>query len=81
MSSSNHPPVFCSFVNNDTFPSGPGVWKFNNSIQLVNTEFVKKLKTHVEIVKSNLRENSSFPGHSKWEFLKYVSSPFLSQRI
>ena len=75
MPSSDHPPVFCSFVNNDTFPSGSGVWKFNNSL-LVNTEFVKKLKTQIEIVKSNLQENSSFSGHSKWEFLKYEIRKF-----
>ena len=34
------------------------------------TGSVKKLKTHIEIVKSNLQENSSFSDHSKWEFLK-----------
>ena len=39
--SSDHSPVFCSFVNNDTFAHGSGVWKFNNSL-LLNTEFVKK---------------------------------------
>ena len=65
----DHFPVFCYFVNNDTFARESGVWKFNNSL-LLNTEFVKKLKTHIEIVKSNLQENSSFSDHSKWEFLK-----------
>ena len=48
--SSDHSSVFCSFVNNGTFARGSGVWKFNNSL-LLNTEFVKKLKTHIEIVK------------------------------
>ena len=46
--SSHHSPVFCSFVNNDAFARGSGVWKFNNSL-LLSTEFVKKLKTHIEI--------------------------------
>ena len=55
--SSDHSPVFCSFVNNDTFARGSGVWKFNNSL-LFNTEFVKKLKIHIETVKSNLQENT-----------------------
>ena len=41
--SSNHFLVFCSFVNNDTFTRGSGIWKFNNSL-LLNTEFVKKIK-------------------------------------
>ena len=73
--SSDHSPVFCSFVNNDIFARGSGVWKFNNSL-LLNTEFVKKLKTHIKTVKSNLQENSSFSDHSKWEFLKYEIRKF-----
>ena len=52
-----------------TFARGAGVWKFNNSL-LLNNKFVKKLKTHIQIVKSNLQEKSSFSDHSKWEFLK-----------
>ena len=51
--SSDHSPVFCSFVNKDTFAHGSGVWKFNNSL-LLNTEFVKKLKINIENVKLNL---------------------------
>ena len=73
--SSNHSPVSCSFVNKDTFACGLGVWKFNNSL-LLNTEFVKKLKTHIEIVKSNLQENSFFSDCSKWEFFKYEIPKF-----
>ena len=73
--SSDHSPVFCSFVNNDTYACGSGVWKFNNSL-LLNTLFVKKLKNHIEIVKSNLQENSSFSDHSKWEFWKYEIRKF-----
>ena len=65
--SSDHYPVFCSFVNNDTFACGSGVWKFNNSL-LLNTEFVKKLKTHIEIVKLNPQENSSSSDHSNGNF-------------
>ena len=68
--SSDHSPVFCSFVNNDTFVRGSGFWKFNNSL-LFNAEFVKKLKIHIKILKSNLQEKYSFSDHSKWEFLKY----------
>ena len=67
--SSDHFPVFCSFVNNDTFARGSGVWKFNNPL-LLNTEFVKKLKIHIKIVKSNLQEKPSFSDYSKWEFLR-----------
>ena len=58
------PPVFCPFVNNDTFARGSGVWKFNNSL-LLDIEFVKKLKTHIKIVKSNFQKKSSFSDHSK----------------
>ena len=71
----DHSPVFRSFGNNDIFARGSGVWKFNNSL-LLNTEFVKKLKTHIKTVKSNLQENSSFSDHSKWEFLKYEIRKF-----
>ena len=73
--SSNHSPVFCSFVNNNNFDLGSSVWKFNNSL-LLNIEFVKNIKTYFEIVKSNLQENSSFSHHSKWEFLKYKICKF-----
>ena len=58
----DHSPVFRSFGNNDIFARGLGVWKFNNSL-LLNTEFVKKLKTHIKTVKSSLQENSSFSDH------------------
>ena len=60
----DHSPVFRSFGNNDIFARRSGVWKFNNSL-LLNTEFVKKLKTHIKTVKSNLQENSSFSDHWK----------------
>ena len=68
-------PVCWFFVNNDTFVLGSGVWKFNNSL-LLNTEIAKKLKIQIEIVKSNLPENSSYSDHSKWEFLKYKIRKF-----
>ena len=55
-------PVSCSFVNNDTFARGSGVWKFDNFL-LLSTQFAKKEKTHIEIVKSNLQENFSFSDH------------------
>ena len=73
--SSDNYPVFCSFVNNDIFARGSGVWKFNNSL-LLNTEFVKKLKTHIKTVTSNFQENSYFSDHSKWKFLKYEIRKF-----
>ena len=63
-------PFFCSFFNNDTFVRRSVVWKFKNSL-LFNTDFVKKLKSRIQIVKSNIQENSSFSDHTKWEFLKY----------
>ena len=68
--SSYHSPVFSSFVNNDIFARESGVCKFNNPL-LPNTEFVKKLKTHIKTVKSSLHEYSSFLDHSKWEYLKH----------
>ena len=67
--SSNHSLVFCSFVNNDTFVPGWGIWIFNNS--LLFNAFVKKLKSHIEIVKSHLQEKSSLSDHTKRELLKY----------
>ena len=73
--SSDHSPVFCSFVKNDTSACGSGVWKFDNSL-LLNTEFLKKLKTHIEIVKSNLQKNFSFSDHSNWKFLNWEIRKF-----
>ena len=70
-----HPIIPLFSVNNDIFARGSGVWKFNNSL-LLNTEFFKKLKTHVKIAKSSLQENSSFSDHSKWEYLKYEIRKF-----
>ena len=43
--SSDHCPIFCFFVNNDTFARVSGVWKFNNSL-LFNTDLVND--THRE---------------------------------
>ena len=34
------------------------------------------MKIHIEIVKSNLQEKSSFSDHSKWEFLKHEVRKF-----
>ena len=73
--SSNHSPVFCSFVNNDTFVRRSDVWKFSNSL-LFNADFIEKLKIRTEVVKSNLQEKSSFSDHTKWEFLKYEIHKF-----
>ena len=74
--------VLLLIIINDAFARGSGVWKFNDFL-LLSTQFVKKLKTHIEIVKLNLQENISFSDHSKWELLKYGirNSPFLSQKI
>ena len=41
----DHFPIFCSFVNNDTFSLVSGVWKFNNSL-LFNTDLIND--THRE---------------------------------
>ena len=51
---------------------------FGNSIILYCSilSLLKKLKTHIKIVKSNFQENSSFSDHSKWEFLKYEIRKF-----
>ena len=78
----DHSPVFCSFFNNDTFVLVSDVWKFNNFL-LFNTYFVKKLKSHIEIVKSNPQEKSSFPDHINDNFwnTRCVRSPFLSEGI
>ena len=63
-------PVFCSFVNNDTFVRGLGVWKLHNAL-LFSTDLEKKLKSHTEIVKANFQEKPFFSDHTKWKFLKY----------
>ena len=51
---------------------------FGNSIILYCSilSLLKKLKTHIEIVKRNFQENSSFSDQSKWEFLKYKICKF-----
>ena len=66
---------FLFLCNNDIFVRGSGVRKFNNSL-LFNTDFVKKLKSDAEIVKSNLHEKFSFSNHTKLELLKYGIQKF-----
>ena len=51
---------------------------FGNSVILYCSILIllKKLKIHIEIVKSNIQEKSSFSDHSKWEYLKYETRKF-----
>ena len=72
---SDHSPVFCSFVNNDTFARGSGVWK-HNTFLLFNTDFVEKSKIHIEFAKANPQEKSSLSDHTKLGFLKYEIRSF-----
>ena len=48
---------------------------FGNSI-ILYCPILSLLKTHIEIVKSNLQGNSFFSDHSKWELLKYEIRKF-----
>ena len=41
--STDHPPVFCSFIKSLTYSKGPGFWKFNNSLISINN-FVEEMK-------------------------------------
>ena len=68
--STDHSPVFCSFMKGFQYVKGPGFWKFNNSL-LSNTDFVVEMKTFIDSTKKSLNQNSLFSNQSKWEFLKY----------
>ena len=68
--STDHSPVFCSFIKCLKFAKGPGFWKFNNSL-ICNSDFVDEMKIFIHNTKIFLDQNDTLSNQSKWEFLKY----------
>ena len=68
--STDHSPVFCSFIKCLNCTKGPRFWKFNNSL-ISNSDFVYEIKTFFQNSKIFLDKNDTFFNQSKWEFLKY----------
>ena len=56
--STNHFPLFCSFLNLSNISRGCGLWKFNNSL-ISNSNFVDEMKTFTQRVILSL-ENDTY---------------------
>ena len=73
--STDHSPVFCSFVNSTEFHKGPGNWKFNNSL-IFDRNFIKEMKCFIHDTKKRLVTDDIFDKQSQWEILKYEIQKF-----
>ena len=68
--STDHSPVFCSFISCLNCVKGPGFWKFNNSL-ICDSDFVDEMKTFIHNTKIFSDLNDTFSNQNKSEFLKY----------
>ena len=68
--STDHSPLFCSFVNLSNIPRGRGLWEFNNSL-ISNTNFVYEMKTLIQTVIFSFENDTQLIDQVKWELLKY----------
>ena len=73
--STDHSPVFCSFVNSTEFRKGPGIWKFNNSL-IFDRNFAKEMKCFIHDTQKRLVTDNVFDEQSQWEILKYEIRKF-----
>ena len=67
--STDHSPLFCSFLNLTNISRGRGLWEFNNSL-ISNTNFVDEMKTLIQKVILGFEDDTSLTDQVKWEFLK-----------
>ena len=49
---------------------GPGLWKFNSSLNS-DEDFREKLKNFIENLKGDLKSKHSFDDQGKWEYMKF----------
>ena len=68
--STDHSPLFCSFLNLTNISRGRGLWKFNNSL-ISNTIFVDEMKTLIQKLIFRFENDTYLTDQAKWEFLKY----------
>ena len=68
--STDHPPLFCSFLNLSNISRGCGLCKFN-SFLISNTNFVDEMKTLIQKVIFSFESDTYLSDQIKWELLKY----------
>ena len=68
--STDHSPLFCSFLNLTKTSRGRGLWKFNNSL-VSNINFVYEMKTLIQKVIFGFENDTYLTDQVKWELLKY----------
>ena len=68
--STDHSPLFCSFLNLTNISKGRGLWKFNNSL-ISNANFVDGMKTLIQKVIFGFENDTYLTDQVKWELLKY----------
>ena len=73
--STDHSPLFCSFLNLANISRGRGLWKFNNSL-ISNTNFVDEMKTLIQKVIFGFENDTYLTDQVKWELLKYEIRKF-----
>ena len=75
--STDHSPLFCSFLNLTNNSRGRGLWKFNNSL-ISNTNFVNEMKTlsYFQKVIFGFENDTYLTDQVKWELLKYEIRKF-----
>ena len=74
--STDHSPLFCSFLNLTNISRGRGLWKFNNSL-ISNTNFVDEMKTLIQKVIFGFENDTYLTDQVKWELLKYKIRKFV----
>ena len=73
--STDHSPVFCSFVNSTEFRKGPAIWKFSNSL-IFYRNFVKEMKCFIHDTNKRRVTDDVFDKQSQWETVKYEIQKF-----
>ena len=68
--STDHSPLFCSFLDFTNISRGRGLQKFNNSL-ISNTNFVDEMKTLIQKVIFGFENDTYLTDQVKWELLKY----------
>ena len=67
--STDHSPLFCSFLNLSNICRDCGVWKFNNFL-ISDSNFVNEMKTLIQKVIFSLGNDTYLTDQVKWKLLK-----------
>ena len=68
--STDHSPLFFSFLILSNISRDRDLWKFNNSL-ISNSNFVDEMKTLMQKVILSLENDTYLTDQVKWELLKY----------